>query len=294
MSGLSGQNLIFPPFFNGDGSDGDMIDTVPVSLINTRSIMPKSFILTTSEGTFFHPNCHKIFVKGLLKVSTGTGIISDGGDANQVTPGTGTPSEELGGGGDGGIPQNGGTPGTAGGDSPTYGSLGGAGGTGATAGGQANFISNLGAIGIWLRNFQAMYSGLLYYPSGEYFGVVQIPSGGAGGGAGGGSTYRGGAGGGGGGVIWIAADTIWLEAGAIISSYGGKGGEAQVSGSATGGGGGGGGGAILLFCNHFINEGASIQVTGGTGGVGHGGGSSGGTGAKGNIAIFTPQGITIM
>jgi hypothetical protein len=49
----------------------------------------------------------------------------------------------------------------------------------------------------------------------------------------------------------------------------------------------------LLFCNRFINEGATIQAIGGTGGTGVNGGSSGGNGSNGNVVIFTPQGITV-
>jgi hypothetical protein len=283
------RDTVFPPFFNGDGSDGDI--RFSLSNVLTSSKMYNSVYMPS--GSILGTVSHRLYVKSLLRIAGTAHLNADGTNANFSTSGAGVITNELGGGGDGGTSQNIGTPDIVALDSPTYGSLGGSGGTGITAGGQANFISNLGSIDPWLRNFQAMYSGLLYYPSGTYFGVVQIISGGGGGGTGAGVANRGGSGGGGGGVLWLAADTIWLESGAILSANGGNGGNATPGGSGAGGGSGGGGGAILLFCNRFINEGATIQAIGGTGGTGVNGGSSGGNGSNGNVVIFTPQGITV-
>ena len=282
------RDIIFPPFFNGDGTDG------AVRLQNTNTLTSSKMYKSVHAlaGSILFVSGHRLYVSGLLTIDAGAAIHANGISANLSTIGTGTPSAELGGGGDGGSSRDGITAGTAGLDSLSSASLGGAGGTSITAGGQAVFTASFGLQNMWLRNFQAMYSGLLYYPS-----TAQVVSGGGGGGAGdyagGGSGNRGGSGGGGGGVLWIAADTIWLRPYSILTANGGNGGNATAGALLSSGGSGGGGGAVILFCNRFINEGATIQANGGTGGTGVNGGSSGGQGANGKVVIFTPLGIIV-
>jgi hypothetical protein len=290
MAGISGpNNIVFPPFFNGDASGSNTVLFSNADSISS-SLMVESLVI---KNETYPTNGHKIFCKRLLRIHSGVGLSANGSQANSWTQaiGTGAPTAELGGGGDGGfaLPQ------LPGGNSPTAVSLGGSGGQGTTVGGAALFPSIVGFKAQLLTNFSAMYSGVLSYYLGNSAGnlnsATQIISGGGGGGAGSLGSGQGGSGGGGGGILWIAADTIWLEAGAILSANGGNGGNAKAGIGTAGGGGGGGGGAIILFCNRFINEGATIQASGGTGGTGINGGISGANGIDGNIVVFTPQGI---
>jgi hypothetical protein len=284
MAGINGpNNIIFPPFFNGNGEGNAIIYGSGDSI--SSSLMVGSLVI---KNEIYPTNGHKIFCKGLLRIHSG--LSANGSQANSSTQaiGTGAPTAELGGGGDGGFAP----PQLSGGNSPTLVSLGGDGGQGTTTGGTALFPSILGNKINWLLNFPAIYSGVLSWIANSSICFSQIVSGGGGGGAGSLGSGQGGSGGGGGGIIWMAADTIWLESGAILSANGGRGGDAKAGVSNAGGGGGGGGGAIILFCNRFIDEGATIQVDGGAGGTGINGGNNGVAGRNGHHVIFTPQGIS--
>ena len=287
---ISGQNVLFPPFFSGDGTNGRKIVSAPLTL--TSSMMYDSLVVKSTLTV----SGHRIFSKGLIRVSAGGSIVANGSDAIYEVKGNGAATGEVAGGGDGGTSASGADAAIDGLVSPTGGSLGGDGGVGSalgpSAGGRtAIFYNGLGARAIWLKRFLNMYDGAFTYPS----GLAPI-SGGGGGGPGGAvapATTRAGSGGGGAGVVWLACDTLWLEDGATITANGGAGGAGEVTGAsrADGGSGGGGGGAVV-FCNKFINEtGSQFSVTGGAGGSGVNGGGAGNYGGNGNIVIFTPQKI---
>jgi hypothetical protein len=288
------KNTAFPPFFNGDGSDSRVVINVPTTLTSTKfydSLVVKASSPLTAGG-------YRIFSKGLVKVSRFGSIIADGQAPASIdmggigAGGVGAATNELGGGGDGGA-HTGDSVLHPGENSPTVASLGGDGGSGGGGNeGQARWI--LGNRATKTHYFDPMYSGFiksLLFTS-EWTTVSSIISGGAGGGCGDGG-HEGLPGGGGGGVVWIAADTIWLASGSLISAKGGAGGGGYSSGPNTDGGGGGGGGGILLFCNTIINDGGSLDVSGGTGGAGYGAGTNGLDGGPGIIVVFTPQGIQI-
>lgn len=286
------KNTAFPPFFNGDGSDGRVIINVPTTLTSTQfydSLVVKNTSLVAGG--------YRIFSKGLVKVSRFGSIVADGaigtdsgaGGGFAGVGGVGAPTAELGGGGNGGGNVDGNTP--ASGDiSPTLASLGGNGGN--SNGGQATWI--FGNRASLIKRFEPIYSGIiqsLLFTS-SWTTVSGIISGGGGGGAGN-SGNKGLPGGGGGGIVWIAADTIWLGNDSLISAKGGDGIGYTTPGWDLDGGGGGGGGAILLFCNTLINDGGMLDVSGGMGGVGNDAGVAGGNGINGIIVVFTPQGIQI-
>lgn len=120
--------------------------------------------------------------------------------------------------------------------------------------------------------------------------TYKVEGGTGGGGGGGDGIIKGGGGGGGGGVIYIEAQDLIMEGGAITAN-GGSGGASITAG--CGGGGGGGGGFIILKINDIYlrggGAGTRITVNGGNGGNGSGGAANGGTGVVGYVAFFSPR-----
>ena len=101
-----------------------------------------------------------------------------------------------------------------------------------------------------------------------------------------GVTFQGAGGGSGGGIVAIYAKLITINSGSVISSNGGKGGDAAGSADVDASGGyGGGGGVVILVYNTIVNNG-SITANGGLGGAKKGTGNDGGVGGTGVIYQF--------
>lgn len=297
----------------GDGSDGDVIISAPVTLTDAMFYNNLSIVAGGSLNTGGYP----VYAKTLdLSNAPANAIHRNGGNgggatgAGGGTAGSTSATQIVGTGGNGGIggvstattggsgsagvavaPSNGGSGGTgAAGGAGT----GGAGGT-AVAGGTAATPMHIGRFDAQLLRGAAVMLG---------------GAGGRGGGAGGGNgtvSGRGGGGGGaGGGVLAIYADNIITSgstASGAIRSMGGNGGTsngiATVGAGGGAGGGGGGGGFVYLAYNTKTGPAvvSLIVATGGTGGNGAncvagggtaGAGSSGGNG--GRIQVF--EGMT--
>lgn len=156
---------------------------------------------------------------------------------------------------------------------------GGDGGDGAGGGGGGSSICNDGC---WNHDIDSVGSTYYLNPS-TLTSILTIARPGSGGGGGGG-TLAGMIGGGGGasaGTIFLCAPIIRLGAVAELNCIGGNGGDGGANNS--GGGGGGAGGFIVLIYEQLIDEGATLDVSGGTGGAGDGTGDDGSDGQDGRI-----------
>ena len=112
--------------------------------------------------------------------------------------------------------------------------------------------------------------------------VLRYGGGGGGGGSDASGGVVGGNGGAGGGLLIVVAPAITLGNGALIDVSGLNGENKPLTNSA---GGGGGGGAILMLCQEFLDNGASVNLSGGAKGTS--GGANGGDGGTGFFSQIT-------
>jgi hypothetical protein len=260
----------------GDGSDGPSV--ISVDTVLTQDIYPT--ILTVNQGVKITWNGFKIFAQyGVIN----RGIISlDGADATSGGPGLGSPSNTLGGGGDGAA----GTTGAGANASnlitsaaPGFGGGGGNGGAGTAGTGGQGGNTRLGAATTRLRPLRLLP--MLF--GGDFDalnGFVQF-RGGAGGGAGAGDGANlGGSGGGGAGFGTIASPFIFNGPTGIISARGGAG-FTPTAGNC--GGGGGGAGGVLNAVRLQIRNRGTFDVSGGAPGLAFGSGVAGQAGKNGRM-----------
>ena len=250
----------------GDASDGDLTVDVGSSPVE----LEKDYFydtLTVEAGATLDTKGHRIYCRSLVMENGGT-IQNAGDDASGATKGNGATSGTLGGGKDGGPGGSGGSGGTAGVDAnPGIGGAGGAASSGGVSGGAATEPAE--------RPRALPQAAHLRDSSGTAY------AGGAGGAGGDDSgASDGGGGGGGGGVIYIAARTIELEAGAVIDATGGAGGG---GGATADGGGGGGGGTVIAVYQTESGLSAAVDVSGGAGGTATAGGTPGSAGSDGEL-----------
>lgn len=280
--------------FAGDGSDGDGVFS-GTGAINDQydsdaddGILEAEFDDLTFSGTTTVESSVKVAIIGVKGTLTLTGTFSASGRggaggagafAADGDPGTfggqglaladqgsnlaANPTDTgcanmAGGGGAGG---GGGL--YAGGDGGAAGAKGGA-GVVALGGGSASAVS------AWKRLFY-----LNRMPKDIHKLAVLGYGAGGGGGAGGAGAATGGAGA---GVLYIEANAIVWDGGALTAA-GANGG----NGTVDGGGGGGGGGGLIVYMYRTASGSASTSVTAGSGGTGAGGDGNGGAGAAGKV-----------
>lgn len=288
-----------PPGFVGDGVDGDVTISGPVTL--TRDMFYNN--LTVNAGQTLNPGGFVIRVKNTLTIAA-TGFIARNGTVGGNSPGNsagaggsaaaGTTVGAGNAGANGGAGQTG--AGSAGGNSAGIsgeGGVGGIAGNGGSGNGGANLGGSAGAAGaVTARFFRDVSTMWKYVAVGTY---MPLGSGGGGGGGGGGDGVQGGRGGGGGGgaggAIFIICDMLANSGTIQAKGGGGGGGGAGAIGNAGGGGGGsgGGGGKIMLLATTISSVG-TLDVTGGAGGTGstgNGTGTAGANGAAGGAGFAT-------
>jgi hypothetical protein len=302
----SGFHLPHVMFGGSSGSATSMqVITLPTSYQNDEicKSMYVSSLLTMIDTTADANNCYKIHAYDSVVLNAGGTISCSAQQLNGTndTQSGGVPFKRGGSLGASGAGGTGVTGGVGGFGSPSttdqrvyLGGNGGNGGTGGSRlggnGGGTNYSRPLDYINTLFSPL--VQSGMLWYnPSGEMyvdwtgtdkFGYVATPiCGGCGGGGCGDSTGKGG-GGAGGGVVYIAADRIVMNGGAI-----------DVSGQSVTpltGGGGGGGGVVVLVCNELVwSDGrSSIIALGGTGGD-----LGAQDGSPGKIIIFSGELATV-
>ena len=260
----------------GDGSDGDVTNSSPLTL--TRDMFYDTLLNTSTIDTAGFV----IFVRNKL---TNSGTIrsngANGGDGSAGVGGTGGlggGTGSVGGGGNGGNGRGQVGAGFDGDD--TAPAFGGDGGKGGDAEGQlGGAAGDASAPAAAKGGFKASpFSAILK----EIETTVAKISGGGGGGGGAGKftpQSGGGGGGGGGGDVVIFAYEL-DNAGGTIESNGGDGG--TTSAVTSSGGGGGGGGGFLVFIYDKASWGTET-VTPGIGGLGVSAGDDGANGVAGTI-----------
>ena len=233
-----------------------------------------------------------------LSVASGAALTWDGNDAaagvQGATIAAGGQTFSASGGGAVGVAITGvGTAGSGSGGDKITGSAGGAGGTagGANTGGAGNNTAALTANQI--REFRRQgWANRLRVTSATETTFGLAPNGGGGGGSGGCNTGTGSAtsgAGGGAGLVGTLRVGI-LENYGRVTSRGGNGGDAAVTGAGVAGGGGGGaGGALHIECDKVIAEG-TIDVAGGTPGAGAGTGGLVGVAGTDGLLVFLVAG----
>lgn len=241
----------------GSGNDGDVVISSNTSLVRDMYYLN----LTITAG---HLNTagFRVFVRGMLTISSGATIGRKGNDGVGTAAGAALAAAFLGGGtsgGAGGANSAGGSGGTPVANS-SLGSRGGdAGGGGVNPGGTSPNISILSAVN--------GSTGVIANPSMMVRGrgaAGVVFSGGTGGGGGGADVAGlGGGGGSGGGVVVICAQYINAPVAIAFVATGGNGGTS--SGAASPGAGGGGGSLFILTRSDPDN--ISVDVTGGSGGT---------------------------
>ncbi len=273
VAGGSSSSTLFAGFF-GDGSDGDVVITTPVTL--ARDWYYNN--LTIDTGGTLKPRGQHIFVKNTLTVGVGLSINDDGvAGGTGVSGGTALTSISNGfgaGSGAGGAGRTTTGVGNAGATSSNCSTnLLGQAPTGGTGGGVSAPVVAGGAGGAapsptipqrW-PSLASMISARLYNGTATW-------NGGSGGGGGGcdltGGTGTSGNGGSGGGIVWIAAKTIVNNG--VISANGGAGGNGVATGTASAGGGAGGGGGLVGIVTMTTGSYGTITASAGLNGTGAG------------------------